>query len=88
MELKDIQVPDSNYLLSLTKLLSCGIRDIHGYISKEFGDPVFKITKIILQDGKELWVNGEHDIAYIESNDYKNLDFESLSDLHNRLHPK
>lgn len=54
--------------ISLRRLTDEPIADVIGYISREFGEPVFKITKIELDDGTVFNVNGEHDIAYIESN--------------------
>lgn len=67
-KLADFQYEDSTWLLDLTKFVGCGIKTVTGYISMEFGDPVFKIVYIVLTDGRELRVGGEHDIAYIEQN--------------------
>lgn len=61
----DVQVEGSNYEISLSKLLDLGIKDIQGYISYEFGEPTFKMTKIILDEGHSLWCEGEHDFPYI-----------------------
>ena len=55
--------------LSLKEIAATGIADIFGYVSSEFGDPTFKITRIALEDGAELAVEGEHDFPYIA--DYK-----------------
>ena len=52
--------------ISLNKLLGSNkIKDITGYISNEFGEPTFKLSRIILEDDNELWVEGEHDYPYV-----------------------
>lgn len=60
---KDIQVENSHYI-SLSAWMG-PIKDIHGYISEEFGDPVFKLRKIIFEDGTQIDVEGEHDCPYL-----------------------
>lgn len=62
--------------ISLVKLTALKIKDIEGYISNEFGDPVFKLSKIVFENDKEVWTEGEHDIAYIGSDG----DIEELKD--------
>lgn len=55
-----------DYELSLNDL--CGgrtVADVYGYVSIEFGEPCFKITRLALTDGITLDVEGEHDIPYI-----------------------
>lgn len=47
----------------------CGIADIFGYVSHEFGDPVFKITKLILSPDRVVYVEGEHDHPYLSNDD-------------------
>jgi hypothetical protein len=70
----------SNILLS--KLTGQHIKDVEGFISMEFGEPVFEISRIVLGNGEKISVGGEHDIAYIEDSDKKyNLDDETLEDL-------
>lgn len=55
-----------DYEISLTKLLDGHkIEDIYGYVSDEFGDPYFKITRILLDTGRTMDVEGEHDMPYI-----------------------
>lgn len=61
----DVKVGDSTFEISLSRLTDQKIKDVNGYISEEFGDPVFKITDIVLEDGTKLNCEGEHDIAYI-----------------------
>ena len=52
--------------ISLNKLLSSKIKDVEGHVSTEFGDATFSVNRIILEDGTVIFLNGEHDIAYIE----------------------
>lgn len=61
----------SNYEVSLIKTSGMKIKDVVGYTSTEFGDdiPVFSITKIIFEDGSIARLCGEHDIAYLPSNE-------------------
>lgn len=88
VNLNDIMVEGSTYRISLSKLTGQRIVDISGYVSGEFGDdtPVFKISQIHLENGTEIWVEGEHDIAYIPAgNGYQNnLDDDTLADLYHQ----
>lgn len=54
-----------DYELSMVELAGQGIRDIYGYVSHEFEEPVFKITRIEMEDGQLVDVEGEHDFPYI-----------------------
>ena len=49
------------------------VADIYGYVSHEFGDPIFKLTRIIMKNGKTFDVEGEHDLPYISDDDELNL---------------
>ena len=49
----------------LSELLGKRVTEIEGYLSSEFGDPVFKIVQIVFEDGSKLWAEGEHDMPYI-----------------------
>ena len=60
---KDIQVENSIYI-SLSAWMG-PIKDVQGYISREFGDPVFKLIRIIFEDGTQIDVEGEHDCPYL-----------------------
>ncbi len=68
--------------LSFSKLAGKAIVDLHGYISREFGDPVFKISTVVFADGTSVWVDGEHDMPYIGANDDTQLAL--WNDLHDR----
>lgn len=58
-----------DYEMSLLNdhLLAKGLSivDVYGYISNEFGDPVFKLCRIALSDGTAVDVAGEHDLPYL-----------------------
>lgn len=59
--------PGSDYLLSLSSIVGKPIKDVYGYVSGNFGFPVFECTKIVFEDGTWEDLEGEHDIAYIPS---------------------
>lgn len=63
----EVMADGSDYLLSLSKLLPEGvsISDITGWISNEFGDPVFKVSFVVLSNGDTVSVEGEHDLPYL-----------------------
>lgn len=60
--LKEVTVDDS---ISLSKLTGMPIKDVLGYISMEFGEPCFKMVKIVLDDNSAFWAEGEHDMPYL-----------------------
>lgn len=55
---------------SLVKLAGKKIKDIYGYISTEFGNPDFQLSKIVFEDGTTSYVGGEHDHPYLEDYDH------------------
>lgn len=55
----------NNHCISLSKLLGKQVKDVHGFITKEFDDPVFEICWIVLDDDTEVGCEGEHDLPYI-----------------------
>lgn len=61
---KRVAVDGSEYKLSLSKITGRKIADVHGYITTEFGDPVFKLCALVFDDGTELDCEGEHDLPY------------------------
>lgn len=80
-QLADIKI--SSYEISLTKLTGCAIADIAGYITEEFGDPNFKITRIIFADGQSIDVGAEHDCPFLyrEEEEVPNLNEDALNAL-------
>lgn len=83
MKLSDIQIkdnPDEKYPdIDLRLLVRKNIKRIRGSIVDPFGTvPIFRIREIEFEDGKRLAVEGEHDVAYIATGDYK--DFPVLSE--------
>lgn len=82
MGIKDLLVDGSSYLISLKKLSGLAIKDVTGYLSTEYDDePTFKIYEIILDNGKELNVEGEHDFPYI-GDEIPNADSDRLQELY------
>lgn len=51
--------------LSLNELVTSPVKDVFGYVSHEFGDPCFKLTRIEFADGRTVDVEGEHDMPYL-----------------------
>ncbi len=65
VRLEDLKVSVDSRLISLAKLVGSPIVDVHGRISREFGEPVFQATEVVFADGTGLSFEGEHDIAYL-----------------------
>lgn len=59
------KVDGSTWEVDLLKVLGSKVKSISGYVSREFGDPVFKISSIELEDGRTKFVEGEHDFPYV-----------------------
>lgn len=55
---------DKRYI-SLAKVKGSAIKEVVGYISTEFGDPCFKLSRIYFEDGTDCWCEGEHDMPYV-----------------------
>lgn len=83
-----IKVDGSYYLLSFTALTGKSLKDIQGYISYEFGDPCFKLSRLIFDDDTQMHFEGEHDIAYLTSyhSEPPNIDSETLRLISPREH--
>jgi len=70
VKLADLKVDDNQYgSLDLAKLLGKKILRVEGHISREFGKDAmtFQLHAIVLEDGVKLFVEGEHDHAYLPS---------------------
>jgi hypothetical protein len=65
---------------SLSKYTGKKIADVIGYPSDPFGGvPVFNLVKIVFDDGTGLLFGGEHDVAYLPSDEkIRNMDEETL----------
>ena len=61
----DVQCGDHPREISLKRLAGIDIVDIRGYLSKEFGEPCFKVTRIEFANKKFMYVEGEHDFPYV-----------------------
>jgi hypothetical protein len=53
------------YEHGLTAVARRKVAEVAGYVSNEFGDPVFQLTRVIFDDGTSMDVEGEHDCPYI-----------------------
>jgi hypothetical protein len=66
--LSEVQNAD-RYTISLAKLLPDGvtIADAWGYVTSEFGrdNLVFQVSRIVLSDGTIIFLEAEHDMAYL-----------------------
>ena len=54
--------------ISLNEVTGKKVVDVYGYVSNEFGDATFKITRLQLDDGTCLDVEGEHDFPCDKQN--------------------
>lgn len=80
-KLKDIQIGNDGYEISLTKLVDKSIKDIRGYISTEY-DAIFKLTRVEFEDGTFMSFEGEHDFPYLTNLDKQpNFDSDTLESL-------
>lgn len=58
----------SDYLFSLSKFVGKKVVDLVGYPSDPFGGtPIFCITEVIFEDGTNAFLEGEHDVVYLPS---------------------
>ena len=64
-------IKDSDYEMSYFKISGKKVKDVTGWVSNEFGEPIFKISHIYFEDGTIQGVEGEHDFPYIIDNDDK-----------------
>ena len=79
-----VRADETDYRISLSKLIGKEVQDVVGYLSQEFGDVSFKLIKVIFADGSEMGVEGEHDHPYLVSygkDDQPNFDDETLEAL-------
>jgi hypothetical protein len=60
-----IQSDGYEWEISLRKLVGKPIADIWGMTADEFGEPSFKLTRVVFEDGTTLDVEGEHDFPYL-----------------------
>ena len=84
----DLKVSD--YEIGLTKLTGKQIKEVKGYLSMEFGETTFKITKVVLADDTEIQVEGEHDFPYLACYEPTppNMDDETLERLYYEENPE
>ncbi len=61
----DLRPDGEKFHISLAKLTGLGIKDLHGYITTEFGGFTFELSEIEFSDGSTCAIEGEHDCPYI-----------------------
>lgn len=86
--LSDVRVDD--YQISLVKLTGKAIKDIYGYLSTEFDEPIFKMTRVVLEDDSYFFTEGEHDCPYLTSGGITNgaeFDDEELQAIYDEENP-
>ena len=66
---KDVLVEGSDYRISLMKLTGKKIKDIEGYVSTAFCEPVFLLCAVVFDDGSKFGCEGEHDLPYLTDYD-------------------
>ena len=76
----------SDYELGITKIVGKKIKEIRGYLTTEFGDVTFQMTKVEFEDGTFLGCDGEHDCPYLydygNDNKQPNFDDEALEKIY------
>lgn len=65
MKHEDALAECSDYEISLTKVLGKKVKDIRGYVTREFDSSVFCMTRVEFDDGTFLGCEGEHDLPYL-----------------------
>lgn len=69
--------------ISLAKLTGQPVIDIHGYITRNFGESTFQLTRVVFADGTQIQVEGEHDLPYLcPSEPVPGLDRPTMDALH------
>jgi len=78
-KIEDCRFEDTTYL-SLSKVYGNKIKDLVGFISQPFdeGTYIFKISKVVFEDGTHQWLDGEHDHAFIPMDDINQKPFKKL----------
>lgn len=84
---QDIKTPEYKYEVALSKLTGLAIKEVKGYIADPFSSgPLFEVSGIVLEDGTELLVSGEHEVAFIyapgREPERLNMDEETLERLY------
>lgn len=67
MDLEKIKTDDFAY--GLSKILEKQIKEIHGYVSTEFGEPTFHMSSIEFEDGTLITCEGDREYAYLAYNE-------------------
>jgi hypothetical protein len=66
MKIEDLKADNDQFgELSLEKIVGSRIKQVRGYVSRELGDPTFKLHSIDFANGLTLEIEGEHDFPYV-----------------------
>lgn len=64
--------------MTLEEILGSKVREVDCYVASPFdGVPVIRLSKIVLEDGRSFFIEGEHDTPYIPISS-KNMDKERI----------
>jgi hypothetical protein len=60
----------ASWEVSLNEVIASGatVADVFGYFTTECGEATFKLTRLVLNDGNTINVEGEHDFPYLTHN--------------------
>lgn len=87
---KSILADGSDYRISLVKLTGKQIKDVVGYLASEYSEPAFKVCAIVMEDGTEIGVEGEHDFPYLtpyRTQPQPNMDDDTIERLYKEGNP-
>lgn len=57
--------PKTESEISLAEMMQRGVVDVYGWVSEEFGDLTFQMTRVVFDDGTAVGCEGEHDHPYV-----------------------
>lgn len=79
-KIEDCKFDDDRFYLSLSKVYGKKVKDLVGFISTPFDEDtyIFKISKVVFEDGTDEWLDGEHECAFIPMSDTNEKTFKSL----------
>jgi hypothetical protein len=77
---KNYLTGNNDWEFSLTKFVGKKIVDITGYPADPFGGtPLFKLYRIVFEDGTTEFLEGEHDVPYLPATEkLPNMDEDTL----------
>lgn len=83
VKLADIVAHGATYTVSLAKLTGKQVKDIYGFISDPYGaDATFIASRVVMDDGTMIELQGEHDTVLVFGLDQPNMDQGTLNRLY------